>query len=145
VRFPEAVRPWQHVLEPLHGYLLLAEALATGDSAAPAAVNLGPQLTDCRPVREVVDTVFGLLGEGTWETREGARAEAGLLTLDASLAKRTLGWRPLLGLPRALQWTVDWERARRSGADMRELASSQIASYEAMLEAAHEPEGTGHT
>lgn len=130
VRFPEAVRPWQHVLEPLHGYLLLAEALATSDVQAPAAVNFGPALEDCQPVGDVVGRVFRLAGQGTWEASPGERAEAGLLLLDSSLARETLGWRPLLGLDRALEWTVAWYAAEAASADLRALALEQITAYE---------------
>ncbi len=134
LRFPAAVRPWQHVLEPLHGYLLLAQALATGAAGVPDAVNFGPDTASCRPVAEVVDTLFRLVGTGSWEEESGHRREATLLRLDSSLAGRTLGWRPALDLDTALLWTVEWHKAERAGDSARALALAQICRYGRLLE-----------
>ncbi|MDQ3979446.1 MAG: CDP-glucose 4,6-dehydratase [Actinomycetota bacterium] len=136
LRFPEATRPWQFVLEPLYGYLLLAEHLTTEPAEAPQAVNFGPEPDCSRPVREVVDAVFKFAGTGTWQLAEAASfPEASSLHLDVSLAREALGWAPRLSLDVALAWTVEWWRARDQGADLRELASAQIAAYEDLIPA----------
>lgn len=133
LRNPDAVRPWQHVLEPLSGYLLLAQRLATGE-LAPEAVNFGPDDDSCRSVSEVVQRVFDLTGTGTWEPDGGAQPpEASLLRLDSSLAHRRLGWRPRLDLAGTLAWTVDWWRAQVEGSDMRAFSLAQIAAYEELI------------
>jgi CDP-glucose 4,6-dehydratase len=133
VRFPDAVRPWQHVLEPLHGYLRLAEALHAGHPGTPPAINFGPDLDSCRSVAEVVDELHRLAGAGRWRPDPGRRAEATLLRLDSSLARATLGWRPRLSLTTALEWTVQWHRAEVAGSSLRDLADRQIAEYESLL------------
>ena len=120
VRRPDATRPWQHVLEPLAGYLAYAERLAAGDGA-PEALNFGPPLEDARPVRWVADGLVERWGGGAeWRADESEHPpEAGLLTLDASRAAAALGWRPRLALGDALDWTVAWYRAHARGDDMR--------------------------
>lgn len=133
LRFPAAVRPWQHVLEPLHGYLLLAEALATGQ-APPSAVNFGPGPESCQSVASVVETLHRLAGGGTWEELAGERREATLLRLDSGLAHASLGWRPRLDLETALAWTVEWHEAELQGGSLRELARDQVARYETLLD-----------
>lgn len=133
LRFPQAVRPWQHVLEPLHGYLLLADALASGQVDAPAAVNFGPSMESCRPVAEVVDTLHRLAGDGQWEHEPGQRAEATLLTLDSTLAEKSLSWSPRLQLSTALDWTIRWHRVAEAGGDLLGLAEAQIDDYELLI------------
>lgn len=134
LRYPQATRPWQFVLEPLHGYLLLAEALAQGHTAVPKAVNFGPGLTGCVPVGTVVDRAIARWGEGHWEQEPAQQPhEARLLHLDASLATSALGWRPRLGVDTALAWTVEWWRAAAAGDDLRKVAESQIDAYEHLV------------
>lgn len=134
LRYPQATRPWQFVLEPLYGYLLLAEALARGDAGAPTTVNFGPGLAGCVPVGTVVDRAIALWGDGHWEQEPGQQPrEAHLLHLDASLATSTLGWRPRLDVDTALAWTVGWWRAAAGGDDRRKLAESQIDAYEDLV------------
>jgi CDP-glucose 4,6-dehydratase len=126
VRNPHAVRPWQHVLNPLSGYLRLAEGLWRGEAAR--AWNFGPPEEDARTVGWVVERL-GALWDGalTWEIDSGPNPpEAGHLALDSSDAGRHLGWRPALDLERALELAVDWHRAQQRGEDMRRVSLEQI-------------------
>ncbi|MCX5510521.1 CDP-glucose 4,6-dehydratase [Pseudomonas sp. BJa3] len=132
LRYPDAVRPWQHVLDPLHGYLLLAQALVEQGQAVAQAWNFGPDSQGTATVGEVVQAMAGLWpGEARWTVESlGQPHEAGLLTLDSSRARQLLGWRPRWGLPQALQRTLDWHRAWRDGQDMQQYSRVQIAAYE---------------
>jgi CDP-glucose 4,6-dehydratase len=131
LRYPRATRPWQFVLEPLHGYLLLAERLVTMPGEAPEMINFGPPPDACVPVAEVVERVLSLWGGGAWELEPSPQPpEAQALTLDATEAGRRLDWFPRLDLPTALEWTVEWWAGFRNGADIRKLATSQIEAYE---------------
>lgn len=131
IRNPSASRPWQHVLEPVGGYLELAEALCAGE--APPALNFGPGDDSCRPVADVVEMVFELWGAGRWALHDGTHPkEAHVLRLDSSLAQERIGWRPRLDLRTALEWTVEWEQARLRGEDMREMTLGQIDRYQAL-------------
>jgi CDP-glucose 4,6-dehydratase len=117
------------VLEPLAGYLGYAEAAVRGRDVPPA-LNFGPELDSCRPVLEVVERVLELAGKGTWAADEGLKGrEAKVLRLDASLAGRVLGWRPVLDLDTALQWTVEWFRTEWRGGDLVALCNDQIDRY----------------
>lgn len=133
LRYPGAIRPWQHVFEGLAGYLALAEALATRRETMPPALNFGPSPRDFRPVAEVVDAMLGHLG-ATVPIRQVApqAAEAPVLTLDSSLARGTLQWRSRLDLDETLRLTAEWYRAWRRGADMRALSLEQLARYETL-------------
>jgi CDP-glucose 4,6-dehydratase len=135
VRHPDATRPWQFVLEPLAGYLLVAERLAENSADFPPAVNFGPAQSACWPVAQIADAVLDAWGEGRWvEDRDpAAPPETPDLSIDATLAKRTLGWRPRLDIDTAIRWTVEWWRATASGSDLRSLASDQITAYEKLL------------
>ena len=130
LRNPDAIRPWQHVLCPLSGYLLLAQALCESDAAADAW-NLGPDPEDARPVRWVVERLAGLLGEGLqWEEDRGAGPpEAPHLTLDSSRARSALGWRPAWSLDDALTSIAAWYQGHRAGEDARDLTLGQIQAY----------------
>lgn len=132
IRNPAAVRPWQHVLEPVAGYALLAEKL-WHDPALAAPYNFGPYEQDIASVADVVDRIAGLWGGGARvETAAGAQPhEAKLLTLDSTLARTRLGWRPVFNLAGALDRTVRWYRAFGDSADMRELTMLQIEEYRA--------------
>jgi CDP-glucose 4,6-dehydratase len=137
LRYPEAVRPWQHVLEPLSGYLELARALVRTPAAAPRAVNFGPDAASFSTVRAVVEafsTRFG--GKPGWELDRSAHpSEARALTLSSMLAERTLAWRPRLDIDRALNWTADWYRACASREDMLKYSEAQIAQYQTIRSA----------
>lgn len=132
IRFPQAVRPWQHVLEALSGYLMLAEKLLAGDKRFAEAWNFGPADDDARPVGWIVDRIRALWGENSSAPVPFAGAvphEAGLLRLDTSKARGLLGWQPVLRLEEALEWIVDWHKAINDGADPREQMLGQIAAY----------------
>jgi CDP-glucose 4,6-dehydratase len=127
VRNPNSIRPWQHVLNPLGGYLLLAQSL--WDSADHAGSwNFGPPEEDACAVREVVERLAARWpGELRWVTDGGPHPhEAHYLKLDSSRARQRLGWRPSVRLEDALASTADWHRALRAGADMREVTLEQI-------------------
>lgn len=137
LRYPEAVRPWQHVLEPVSGYITLAERLLGPDGASLArSWNFGPDADSDATVGEVARLTCRLLGdEGRLKLPE-ARAplhEAGLLRLDSTLARTQLGWRPLWNLEEAVGRTVEWRRALLDGADMRAFSEGQIDVYRAAL------------
>jgi CDP-glucose 4,6-dehydratase len=130
VRNPRAVRPWQHVLSPLGGYLRLAQALSQGPRLQAArAWNFGPPAGDARPVSWIIERLAELWnGELQWQPDERANPpEAGHLALDSSAAERLLGWHPAWQLQDALELVVEWHRAHRAGQDMRRVSLSQIA------------------
>lgn len=131
VRSPAAVRPWQHVLDPLSGYLLLARRLVEGGQRFAGAYNFGP--TGAMTVAWLADGFCAALGSGArWERDSAAHPhEAGLLRLDCSKAASVLGWRPRLATPQALEWTAAWYRAWLAGqGDLRGILAEQIAAFE---------------
>lgn len=132
LRYPGAVRPWQHVLDPLQGYLMLAQALIEQGQAVAQAWNFGPDSEGTATVGEVVETMARLWpGEARWAVEPSAQPhEAGLLTLDSSMARQRLGWRPSWGLEQALQRTLQWHCAWREGQDMQQFCRAQIADHE---------------
>lgn len=134
VRRPAAVRPWQHVLEPLSGYILLAERLFQGDGDMAEAWNFGPVDADARPVSWILDTLRATLPALRWEaTGEDGVHEAGLLKLDSSKARARLGWTPKWCIATALEQTTVWHRAWREGMDMAAFTRAQIVAYEGGL------------
>lgn len=128
IRNPIATRPWQHVLDPLCGYLILAEHLLAGNKVAEAW-NFGPGMEDVRPVTEVVGMLAEAWGRGAgWALDAGSHAhEAGLLAVDAARARARLNWRPRLPLPVALRRTVRWYQRQLAGEDARDLILEDIA------------------
>jgi CDP-glucose 4,6-dehydratase len=135
LRFPQAVRPWQHVLEPLTGYLQLAQHLFAPDGAKFAkAWNFGPYASGDATVGEIAETTARLWGDGARvecaPSTENTH-EAGLLRLDSTLARTELGWKPRWSLEQALAQTVAWYRAWSRGADMAAISLDQIRAYEA--------------
>jgi CDP-glucose 4,6-dehydratase len=136
IRNPNAVRPWQHVLEPLCGYLMLAERLLDGDRAFAEGWNFGPNDADARAVGDVVEALAargGWGGGASWRLDGGAHPhEATYLKLDSSKARARLGWTPRLALADALAWVVEWYREHDRGADARRLTTDQIARYQSM-------------
>ncbi|MGH7271152.1 MAG: CDP-glucose 4,6-dehydratase [Polyangiaceae bacterium] len=135
IRNPASVRPWQHVLDPLAGYLLLAEHLGSDAGAFSESWNFGPDPGAVRPVAELATTVCSLWGEGAaWHSPPSTTSpkphEAGLLALDASKARARLGWRPRLTLQDGLEWTVSWYKARRAKEEMVAFTLGQIHEYE---------------
>lgn len=131
VRNPEAIRPWQHVLEPLSGYLTLAEQLYSGNRAMLGGWNFGPRDNDARPVRWIAERFTTLWGrEAAWEQDTDEHPhEAHYLKLDCSKAHTFLNWAPRWPLEQALIHIVDWHRAHQQGADMRHVTLEQIDSY----------------
>jgi CDP-glucose 4,6-dehydratase len=132
IRNPGATRPWQHVLNPLSGYLLLAERLFD-DPAAATAWNFGPAETDARPVGWIVERLDALWPGGLrWERDGGVHPhEARYLKVDSSRARGRLGWAPRWGLERALESIVEWYVALRAGEDMRALSLAQLSAFQA--------------
>ena len=135
IRSPHAIRPWQHVLEPLHGYVLLAEKLLTHSPRFATAYNFGPSDTDARPVSWIVEQMTAFWGNGvSWHIDDAPSPhEAGYLKLDSSRAHADLGWTPQLRLQQALELLVSWYRAWQSGSDMHALTLSQIEQYRSLL------------
>lgn len=135
IRNPSAIRPWQFVLEPLHGYLMLAEHLTGEASRFACGWNFGPAETDARPVSWLADELVRSWGEGaSWSREAGMHPpEANFLKLDASKARADLNWRPVLPLHQALGWIVEWYRGFQNGADLELLTRTQIERYEALL------------
>lgn len=129
VRNPDSTRPWQHVLCPLGGYLLLAHALCES-AEHPSAWNFGPPEADARPVGWIVRRASELWPGGlSWTEDEGPHPhEAGRLVLDSSLARERLGWEPAMSLEQGLAATVEWYRSLLHGQDMREVTLAQIES-----------------
>lgn len=134
IRNPSAIRPWQFVLEPLRGYLMVAERLAEEPRRAATGWNFGPADDDARPVSWIADQLAGMWGTGaSWTRDEGMHPrEAHFLRLDASRARACLGWHPLLPLHHALEWIVEWYRAFQSAGDLQRLTRAQIERYESL-------------
>jgi CDP-glucose 4,6-dehydratase len=131
IRNPNAVRPWQHVLNPLGGYLALAQALATSPEAA-GGWNFGPGEEALRPVSWITNRLTELWpGDLSWQVDEGPHPhEAVYLALDSTKARERLGWTPAWGLDEALGAIVEWYGALRSGADMRRATLAQIDAFQ---------------
>jgi len=132
IRNPRAIRPWQHVLEPLSGYLLLAQKLFESGPAYGEAWNFGPNDEDAKPVSWIVEGLTEKWGEGaTWALDGGEHPhEAHYLKLDCSKAKSRLGWVPRWSLGQTLNAIVDWNRAYCRNGDMRAKVIEQIQQYQ---------------
>lgn len=131
IRSPHAIRPWQHVLEPLSGYLLLAEKLYTQGPAYAEGWNFGPADEGAHPVQWIVERLTQLWGENaSWQLDGNPQPhEAYYLKLDCSKARGQLGWSPRWGLERTLHSVVAWQRAYLRNEDMRSLCLQQINAY----------------
>ncbi|MGC2273913.1 MAG: CDP-glucose 4,6-dehydratase, partial [Candidatus Sulfotelmatobacter sp.] len=135
IRCPGAIRPWQHVLEPLCGYLVLAERLLADRERFSCAFNFGPSEKDEWTVSRIADRMAQIWGDGAaWvsDTMPGVH-ESATLKLDSSKARVELGWRPRLDLEAALDWTVCWYRDWQRGADMHAATRAQIARYQQLV------------
>jgi CDP-glucose 4,6-dehydratase len=133
VRAPRSVRPWQHVLDPLEGYLLLARRLHEDGPRFAGAWNFGPDERDIRSVEELVGKLAAAWGTGAgWEADTGAHPhETALLKLDSSKARSLLGWRPRWDIDAAVGKVVEWSRSYRDGLDLRQICLDQIRAHEA--------------
>lgn len=136
LRNPGATRPWQFVLEPLKGYLMLAERLYTDGPAFAGGFNFGPADADAKPVRWMVEKLAELWGGGAnWSQDTGKHPhEAGFLKLDSSKAHALLGWEPRLRVDTALKWVVEWYKHRAQGGDVRAKSIEQIRAYDRLWE-----------
>jgi len=134
IRNPCAIRPWQFVLEPLHGYLMLAERLSQDAPKFASGWNFGPADSDARPVSWMADKLARSWGDNaSWRRNEAVHPhEAHFLKLDTSKAKAWLNWHPVLPLNQALEWIVEWYRGFQTGVDLRRLTCAQIERYEAL-------------
>jgi CDP-glucose 4,6-dehydratase len=132
IRSPDAIRPWQHVLEPLCGYLMLAERLYTDGPAFAEGWNFGPSDEDVKPVEWIVEHLTQAWGDNArWELdKVQGPHEATFLKLDCSKARASLGWQPRWNLKEALQRIAEWHRAEVRGDDMHLATLSQIDLYQ---------------
>ncbi|WCT80148.1 CDP-glucose 4,6-dehydratase [Novosphingobium humi] len=141
IRNPRSMRPWQHVLEALGGYLLIAEALARGEAWAATGWNFGPVEEDARPVGWIADRLTHVWGAQGWDRSPDAEGphEAHMLKLDCSQARTMLGWRPAWGLGEALDRIAAWHKGVAAGEDPRALSLIQLAAYRVAFQAALSP------
>jgi CDP-glucose 4,6-dehydratase len=132
IRRPNAIRPWQHVLEPLHGYMMLAQELLAQPARFASSYNFGPGDEDVWPVERIATKLVRMWGNGaSWisDSVPGVHEDQ-VLRLDASKASVELGWRPRLKVEAALEWTMAWYRAWNEGENMAEFTGKQITEYE---------------
>jgi CDP-glucose 4,6-dehydratase len=131
IRNPASVRPWQHVLDALRGYLIVAQRLMEGHAEAATAWNFGPSDDDTRPVQWIVEEMLRLAGSSSgWVQQKGQEPhEARILRLDCSKARQELGWTPRLRLGEALQEVVDWHLRVDRGESARTVSLSHLQDY----------------
>ena len=129
LRYPNSVRPWQHVLDCLNGYLLISEQLLTGTQVGE--INIGPGAESFVTVEDLAKLVASLYGvEGDWQLEsQNQPHEAGLLALDATKARSLLNWEDKLKFHQAVEWTVDWYKRLQSGENALKITSDQISKY----------------
>ncbi|MFQ6601590.1 CDP-glucose 4,6-dehydratase [Flavobacterium sp. C3NV] len=131
IRNPQSVRPWQHVLEPVLGYLILGQKLYSAPTKYSTAYNFGPQLSDALPVEEMLQLAIESWGKGEYivEQTEGQPHEAGLLKLDISKAITELNWHPKMNAKQAVSMTMDWYSEFFKGNNIKEFTDLQIKSF----------------
>jgi CDP-glucose 4,6-dehydratase len=137
IRNPNAIRPWQHVLEPLSGYLTLAQKLYEAGPAFAEGWNFGPAETDARPVQWIVERLTQMWGENArWQldNQNDSPHEAHYLKLDCSKARTTLGWKPIWGLEQALSRIIEWHKLSLQGGSMYAKTLSQVREYQEELQ-----------
>jgi CDP-glucose 4,6-dehydratase len=134
IRRPHSTRPWQHVLEPLNGYLLIAERLVRSPETLSPAFNFGPREEDAWTVGQIATKLAGMWGEGaSWVSDQSQHPrEDNALRLDSSRAHQELGWQPRLHIETALEWSLRWYKAWQAREDMRAFTLSQIADFEGL-------------
>jgi len=131
IRSPKAIRPWQHVLEPLSGYIQLAEKLYTEGAVYADGWNFGPDDADSRSVEWVVNHLCNQISGASWQLDQNPQPhEANTLKLDSTKAKNLLGWKPRWNLANALNKTIEWHNQWKAGADMATISLQQIREYE---------------
>jgi CDP-glucose 4,6-dehydratase len=134
IRRPKAIRPWQHVLEPLYGYMILAQKLLAEPAKFATAYNFGPGDKDIWPVERIANKVVSLWGGGASWIRDSVPSvhEDHVLRLDVSRARVELGWQPRLEIEAALEWTIAWYRAWNQGDSIAEFTKKQLSDYDNM-------------
>lgn len=132
IRNPNAIRPWQHVLEALSGYLVLIEKMCGNEDRYSEGWNFGPDEADAKPVSWIADTLASRWGKAAWSAEKNTKAphEAFTLRLDCSKAKSKLQWNPVLQLNIALDWIVEWYRCYYDGGDVKSLSERQIEEFQ---------------
>ncbi len=136
IRNPHALRPWQHVLEPVGGYLRLAEVLTNDPTLGSDHWNIGPDLDQIKPVEWIAEYLTNAWGDGASWQLDGKEFphEDTFLKLDCAKIKSQIGWNPILGLDDALTWIVEWYRTNHDGGDVRAMTLDQIDRYRKLLE-----------
>ncbi len=130
VRSPNAIRPWQHVFEPISGYIKVAESLVNEGSNFSEAWNFGPEESDAKPVSWIVEELCKNIPEAKWEIESSSKLhEAGNLKLDSSKAKKLLNWKPRWDLKDALEATTSWHKAWKNSDDMYNFSIQQIKNF----------------
>jgi CDP-glucose 4,6-dehydratase len=141
VRNPHAIRPWQHVLDPLSGYLMLAARMVQKPEHFAGAWNFGPLSTNNVPVRSLVEAFIKEWGSGSWQdASDNGNAEpheANLLRLDCTKANNILGWMPIYSIPEGIKMTADWYRAYYNEENMYDFTISQVRSFNARFKEAN--------
>jgi CDP-glucose 4,6-dehydratase len=130
------VRPWQHVLESLNGYITLAEFLYTDGDKFSSAWNFGPNISDCLTSLDITKKLISISQSDTKieiGCNENEPHEAGLLMLDTSKARNLLGWKPILSIGQSLQWILNWNNAYKNHLNIREASLKQISDYENLI------------
>ncbi len=139
LRYPEAVRPWQHVLDPLYGYLRYLECMVFAPQDLPRALNFGPPMETIRTVMEVAERFAdSLKTQHLWTIKktDAQLLESTFLSIDSSLAKLQLGWKSMLDVDSAIFWTCKWYKAFKDGQDMLQFSKGQIEDYVSLVNAA---------
>ncbi len=130
LRNPDGIRPWQHVLDPLHGYLILAEHLWTNNPQFSEAWNFGPEQNSIKPVSWIIDQISEYWGSSiNWEKSKQHFHETHVLALNCSKSKSELNWIPKLNLTDSIKWTVDWFKEFYNKSDMRKITEKQIDNF----------------
>lgn len=131
IRMPDAVRPWQHVLDCLAGYLAIADALLGEDGAGIGSWNIGPDPGNVQTVRQIANDAAKMWGGNAhWVDASGDHPhEAQLLSLDSTKIQTALGWRNAVPFPDSLRWTLEWEKSVRVGDDARDVSLAQISTF----------------
>jgi CDP-glucose 4,6-dehydratase len=135
IRYPHTIRPWQHVLDPLHGYICLMEKMHKDGGQYAEGWNFGPDDANCKPVLSILSEFKNILGDRfNWEHDGGSHPhEAKFLKLDCSKARRRLAWKSKLDLATTIAWTIEWYDGFQRGEDMKRLSENQIKHYEELL------------